>query len=131
MKKVGRAVTLLAGAAGILLMPACGSSGNPAGPPPPPMEGTTVTITSAGVSPKNLLVSPGTQVTFVNNDTRDHEIDSDQHPEHMDCPAINNVDLIVPGQSKQTGNLNVVRSCGYHDHLRFENASLRGTITIQ
>ena len=33
--------------------------------------------------------------------------------------------------SKQTGNLNTVRTCGYHDHLNPENAMLRGTITIQ
>ena len=116
--------------AGSLLLPACGDSA-PTAPPPPSAGGTTITITSAGVSPKTLTVSPGTQVTFVNNDSRDHEMYSDPHPEHTDCPAINTVGFIVPGQSKQTGNLNVTRTCGYHDHRRFEDASLKGTITIQ
>jgi plastocyanin len=83
------------------------------------------------VSPKSLLVSPGTQVTFLNNDSRNHEMASDPHPEHTDCTAINTVDLLVPGQSKQTSNLNTVRTCGYHDHINPENAALRGTITIQ
>jgi len=106
----------------------CGSS-DPA--PSPPVAGATITITSSGVSPKNLLVSPGTQVTFVNSDSRNHEMASDPHPEHTDCPAINTVDLVVPGQSKQTSNLNIVRTCGYHDHQNPEIASLRGTITIQ
>ena len=39
-----------------------------------------------GVSPKNLVVGPGTQVTFVNNDSRNHEMTSDPHPEHTECP---------------------------------------------
>ena len=113
-----------------VLAAACGSSDSGMAPSPP-VSGTTITITSSGVSPKNLLVSPGTQVTFMNNDSRNHEMTSDPHPEHTDCPAINTVDLLVPGQSKQTGNLNAVRTCGYHDHQNSENASLRGTLTIQ
>ena len=111
------------------LVAACGSSNDPA--PSPPVAGSTITITSSGVSPKSLLVSPGTQVTFMNSDSRDHEMTSDPHPEHTDCPAINTVDLVVPGQSKQTSNLNAVRTCGYHDHQNPENTALRGTITIQ
>jgi plastocyanin len=111
------------------LAAACGSSNDPA--PSPPVPGSTITITSSGVSPKNLQVSPGTQVTFVNNDSRNHEMTSDPHPEHTDCTAINTVDLIVPGQSKQTSNLNTIRTCGYHDHQNPEIVALKGTITIQ
>ena len=111
------------------LATACGSSNGM--PPSPPVAGSTITITSSGVSPKSLLVSPGTQVTFMNSDSRNHEMTSDPHPEHTDCPALNSVDLLVPGQSKQSSNLNAVRTCGYHDHQNAENATLRGTITIQ
>ena len=77
------------------------------------------------------MVQAGTRVTFVNNDTRVHEMDSDPHPEHTDCPDINQVDLLSPGQTKLTGNLNTVRTCGYHDHLNNTNNSLRGSIVIQ
>ena len=121
---------LIAATAMASLAAACGSDGNGM-PPSPPPAGSTITITSSGVSPKNLVVSPGTQVTFVNNDSRNHEMTSDPHPEHTECPAINTVDLVVPGMSKQTSNLNVVRTCGYHDHQNPENALLRGTITVQ
>jgi len=121
---------LLAATAMASLAAACGSNDNGM-PPSPPPAGSTITITSSGVSPKNLVVSPGTQVTFMNNDSRNHEMTSDPHPEHTECPAINTVDLVVPGMGKQTSNLNVVRTCGYHDHLNPENAMLRGTITIQ
>ena len=90
-----------------------------------------ITITSSGVSPKNLTVSPGTQVTFVNNDRITHEMTSDPHPFHEDCPEINQVGFLVPGQSRQTGNLNTVRTCGYHDHGDSLNSALQGTITIR
>ena len=131
MKRVRRTGTLVASAAGVLLMASCGSTDGPAPSPSPPGVGATINITSSGVTPKSLVVSAGVQVTFVNNDSRDHQMNSDPHPEHNDCPAINNVGFLVPGQSKQTGNLTEVRTCGFHDHMRPENASLRGTITIQ
>ena len=75
-------------------------------------------------------MAAGTRVTFVNNDRVPHEMDSDPHPEHTDCPAINDVDFIQPGQSKLTGNLNVVRTCGYHDHEQDTNRNLQGSIII-
>jgi hypothetical protein len=70
-------------------------------------------------------------VTFINNDTRDHDVSSNPHPEHTDCPAINDVGVLVPGQRRQTGNLNVARTCGYHDHDDPENSRWKGSILIQ
>jgi plastocyanin len=93
--------------------------------------GTTITITSSGVSPKTITVSRGAQVTFVNNDSRPHEMASNPHPEHTDCPEINAVGFLSAGQSKQTSNLNTARTCGYHDHNRDFDESLKGAITIQ
>ena len=101
-------------------------------PTPAPSGGTAITISSADVvSPTALTVPVGTRVTFVNNDSRNHEMDSNPHPEHTDCPEINQVGFIQPGQSKQTGNLNTRRTCGYHDHEQNTNRNLQGTITIQ
>lgn len=99
--------------------------------PTTPVVSTVVTITSSGVSPKTLTVSPGTQVTFINNDRTVHEMTSDPHPEHDQCPEINQVGFLVEGQRKQTGNLNTVRSCGFHDHLNEGNPALHGTIIIR
>ena len=115
----------------VLFAAACGSDGGTTTSPSPPVAGTTVTITASGVSPKNLQVTPGTQVTFINNDARNHEMTSDPHPEHTDCPELNQVGVIVPGQSKQTGNLNNRRTCGYHDHNDAQNTRWQGQITIQ
>ena len=95
----------------LIVLAGCGGGGSPASP-----FGTTITITSAGVSPTQVTVSPGTRVTFVNNDSRSHNMTSDPHPEHNDCPEINTVGLLQPGQSHKTGNLVTIRTCGFHDH---------------
>ena len=92
---------------------------------------TTITISGGAVCPQNITVPRGTQVTFVNQDSTAHEMNSDPHPEHTDCTEINQVGRLEVGQSRQTGNLNVARRCGFHDHLRNEVAALRGSITIQ
>jgi plastocyanin len=126
-----KAVWSLAAAGAIALVAACGGGMSPSGGGGTPPPNATITITSSGVSPKSLVVSPGTQVTFVNNSLVDHDMYSDPHPEHTNCPEINTVGHLTPGQSKQTGNLNTVRICSYHDHNRFADRSLQGTITIQ
>jgi len=93
--------------------------------------GTTFTITSSGVSPRTLTVPVGTRVMFVNNDSRPHDMASNPHPEHTDCPAINDVGFLQANQSRQTGNLTVARTCGFHDHDQPTNTSLQGSIVIQ
>src|SRR4051794_29111427 len=94
----------------------CGSKGSPSSPSGGGSSGATITMTTTGASPKQLTVSPGTRVLFTNNDTQSHMMNSDPHPDHTDCPEINNVGFLTPGQSKETGNLNTIRTCGYHDH---------------
>jgi plastocyanin len=107
-----------------------GSSSTPTTPSTP--AGTaTVTVTTGGVSPQSLTVARGTRITFVNNDSRTHDMESDPHPAHTDCPELNQVGILVPGQSRQSGALTVPRSCGYHDHEQPDVRSLQGTITIQ
>ena len=100
-------------------------------PSPAPGGTTTITITSTGVSPRAVTVSQGGRVTFVNNDTRAHDMASNPHPEHTDCPELNSVGFLTPGQSRASGNLNTRRTCGFHDHNRDTDTSLQGTITIQ
>jgi plastocyanin len=126
-----RALAVLAAAAAC----SCGgsSTSSPTNDPSAPTAPNTITITSNGVSPKAITVSAGAQVTFVNSDpTHDHHnMFSDPHPDHTDCPPINSVGFIVNGQSRQTSNLVTVRVCGYHDHDDAQNTKWQGTITIQ
>ena len=41
---------------------------------------------------------------------------SDPHPEHTDCPELNQIGFLNTGQSRPSGNLNTARRCGIHDH---------------
>ena len=110
---------------------ACGgeSSTPPATNPSNPF---TITISTGGVvSPRELTVPPGTRVLFINNHSRRHDMTSDPHPDHLDCPELNQVGVLNAGQSRESGNLVTVRSCGFHDHDEPGNANLRGTIIIR
>jgi len=115
----------------------CSSCGGSGGPPSGPSDGSaagrTITITAAGASPTTLSIAPGTRVLFVNNDSRAHNMTSDPHPEHDQCPEINVAGLLSPGQSRETGNLNTVRTCGFHDHDNPPPAGARwaGAISIR
>ncbi|SRR5258707_7819311 len=132
---MGRAASLLCGTfIAAVLATACGggsSSPTTTPTPGPTPSATTITISNNTVSPANITIARGQQVTFVNNDTRAHEMNSDPHPEHTDCPELNQVGHLEPGQQRTSGNLNTARRCGFHDHINFETKSMQGTITIQ
>jgi plastocyanin len=123
-----------------LVLPACGGDDNPTAPSggggggggggTGGTVGATITITASGVSPQNVTVAPGSRVTFVNNDTRPHDMSSDPHPEHTNCTEIT-VGFLAAGQSGTTQNLNRVRTCPFHDHNQPDVTSLQGTIRIQ
>ena len=49
---------------------------------------------------------------------------------NTDCPELNQIGILNPGQSRQSGNLNIARQSGMHDHLAPDTASLKATITI-
>ena len=91
---------------------------------------TTITITSAGVSPRDITVTVGSRVTFVNNDSQPHDMDSNPHPDHTDCPALN-IGFIAAGAQGISQNLNTARTCGFHDHNQPSNTNLQGIIRIQ
>jgi plastocyanin len=95
-------------------------------------SGATVTITAAGVSPSQVSVTIGQSVTFINNDTRPHEMASDPHPTHGTCPSIENgIGTLNANQTKLTQGFANAGTCGYHDHLNSGTASLQGQIVIR
>ncbi len=148
--------TLIAAAAAVVLVATavgCGGS-SPSAPttpttttpptttPPtttPPTTGggtlptsATITIGADGVaSPLAVTIARGGRITFTNNHSRSHDMSSDPHPEHTDCPELNQVGFLSAGQSRTSGNLNTARTCGFHDHNEPSNNSLKGRITIQ
>jgi plastocyanin len=127
MRFVGMAMAALAMA---ITLSGCGSD-SPSSPSG--NDGTiaaTLTISASGISPKSATVPVGSRVTIVNNDSRSHNMNSDPHPDHTDCPALN-VGVLSPGQSRTSQNLTTARSCGMHDHEDADNAAWKATIIVQ
>jgi plastocyanin len=111
------------------LLIACGSyegPTSPAGGASPP----TITLTAGGASPSVTRISAGQQVRFINNDTQNHQMNSDPFPGHQDCPQINDIGTLTPGQSKLTSMFPATKSCGFHDHLNHDAKSFQGQILV-
>src|SRR5688500_10310489 len=126
MSRMKRAAPL-----GFLLLVACGGGSSSPPTTPPSTNPFRVTITTAGATPKEVVVPPGTRVLFINNDNRRRNMTSDPHPEHNECPELNAVGNLNAGQSRQTENLNPVRTCRFHYHDDPDNANVRGRIVIR
>jgi plastocyanin len=130
----------LAVAAALATAVACGGGGGPTGPSggggggggsgPGPV-GATITIGANGVvSPNSVTVNVGQSVTFVNSHNVFHDMSSDPHPAHTDCPAVN-VGGIAPGASRTTNAFPTARTCSFHDHNDDTNPNLRGSIIVR
>ena len=132
---IGNAVV----AAALVTAAACGGSSSPTSPSggagtgtgSPGPSGATITIANGRVTPSSVNITVGQSVTFINNDGRVHNVSSDPHPNHTDCPSINAVGPISNGQTKLTNSLPTARSCGFHDHDDPDNNALKGSIIIQ
>jgi plastocyanin len=94
--------------------------------------GATVTINAGGIDKPSVTVAVGQTVTFVNNDTKAHEMASNPHPQHGSCPSMENgLGTIAAGQTKTTHNFGNAGTCGYHDHQDDTNTRFQGTIIVQ
>ena len=124
-------------AAAIALAAALSCGGNSSSSPSPPGTCTpsanpnTLVLMNNAICPQTLTVSRGSQLTIANQDSNTHEMASDPHPEHTDCPEINQIGFLSPGQTRSSNNLNTARRCGIHDHNNSNSAALKATITIQ
>jgi plastocyanin len=131
--------------AALVVLSACGSSSSPTSPSgggsgssvvvrstgSVGAVGATITIGANGaVSPSQVTVAVNQSVTFVNNDSKQHDMASDPHPVHTACPSIN-IGVLSPNQSKTTLGFANAGTCGYHDHENPDTASLKGTIVVQ
>jgi hypothetical protein len=149
MSSKGRLASAALACAVLVLAMACGGGsgggGSSAAPPTtptptptPPTGGgappttATITITASGqVDPVSVTIAAGGRVTFINSHNQPHDMSSDPHPEHTDCPEINQVGFLTPGQTRTSGNLNTRRTCGFHDHNQPTEARYQGRIVIQ
>jgi plastocyanin len=105
--------------------PSAGSSSTP-GP-----EGAVISIGSSGLSPNTVMITAGQSVTFVNTDSVAHQITSGPVPSYDQCPAINRVGTLEPGQRMQTGALTSSNACSFLDLMRISDSRWQGTIAVQ
>ena len=133
--RMWRQAGIAAALAGII---ACGSSDDGGGEPTTPSgggpgpSGATITIGANGaVSPTSVSITAGQSVTFVNNDTRAHEMASDPHPSHTACPSVNALGSLGAGQTRLTNSFGGAGTCGFHDHNDPDNNALKGTISVR
>lgn len=89
-----------------------------------------MTLTNTGIAPKQVRVYPGSRLTFTNTDTANHEIASNPLHLHTDCPELNAIGFLVPGQSRTTSAPGIVRACGFHDHTNEGDARFYGTVFV-
>lgn len=122
---------------GLVALAACGGGSSPTAPEvgdgggsAPGPSGATITIANNQVTPASVTIRSGQSVTFVNNNGRGHNVTSDPHPTHTDCPAINAVGNMTNGQTRLTNALTAVRTCGFHNHDDPDNTNYRGSIIV-
>jgi hypothetical protein len=134
--RYGLAAVIVGALAGVQ----CGGGGGGSYNPPPTNPGgggggtgstAVITIRADGtVDPKEVRVSINDQVQFVNQDTRAHQPQSNPHLVHTDCPSINRVGVLQPGERRTTDPFTVEKACGFHDHMNPDTAGLGGTIRV-
>jgi plastocyanin len=83
------------------------------------------------MNPLEITIAVGQTVTFVNNDTRPHDVTGGKDPEHPECPEILVAGFVTPGQARQTGVFTTARTCEYHDHSALGVPAFQGRIIIR
>ena len=110
-------------------MASCHGQNDLTGPVSAPST-ATVEIRSIGFDRTLVIVAPGGRVTFRNRDTVSHQIASNVHPDHQQCPQLNSP-LLAAGESfTATMSQEDHRSCGFHDEQRLNEPGFRGTVDV-
>lgn len=109
----------------LVLEIACGSG------PSEPSKDPTITIGATGVAPTEIRIKAWSRVTFVNADVQPHTIVSDPVDIHTQCPPVNQVGALSPGESRSTGTLHLTGVCGFHDHANKSDGTMKGRIVVE
>ena len=108
------------------------STGPPAPTAPAPPAGPpTVTISATGFSPLEITVPVAGRVTFVNSDRIGHDIAGGFEHNSRDCPEVEVVGFLVPGQSRETATFDQAVTCRFHDHANVGNPAYQGRIVVR
>jgi plastocyanin len=122
------------------MMAACGGTSSnpspmtptpPVQPSPGPPQPAVVTITATGFSPSEVSTPVGSRVTFVNSDSRPHDLLGGPDHTRLDCAEVDVVGFLVPGQRRETAVFTAARTCEFHDHNNLGNRAFQGRIIVQ
>ena len=91
------------------------------------MEKNVVTISSSGFMPQNITIKAGDTISWMNEDSESHQVQSAVHPTHQLYPPLNTVGLLKSGEKKSL-SFPDAGTYKYHDHL---NPSLTGSVTVE
>lgn len=97
---------------------------NPFSKPIPNLQ-AQVTITDKGFIPATILVKKGTQVTFLSQDNKSHQIASDPHPLHTGLPGF----IQEKASSSFSYTFNKTGTFTYHDEIN--PLKFHGTIIVE
>jgi plastocyanin len=87
-------------------------------------------IMETGPSPNDLTIAVGDTVTFMNHDSVPHGVAGGSDPARPDCPEINAVGVLLPGEIRSTMPFTTAKTCEYHDP-RVTSATFNGRIVIR
>ncbi len=86
----------------------------------------TVVIRDLAFTPADIIISPGTNVTWINEDTVDHSVNTDSHPAHTYYPPQNSR-VFPPGESHSA----VFMTPGIYPYHCSVHPFMRGAILVQ
>lgn len=104
-------------------------------PKPTPAQATTsaqineviITISDSGFSPQTVTIKPNQTITWFNQDSLNHQVNSNPHPTHTDYLPLNNVGFLGPGQ-KRSLEFPIKGTFKFHDHL---NPQFVGSVVVE
>jgi len=97
-------------------------------PPVTAPQAAVITINEDSFSPATLMIHPGTEVVWHNDDQNPHLIESDPFPSHSDVPGLDSQTGISSNDTYQY-TFNQKGTFGYHDKLN--PTEYHGTIIVQ
>ena len=89
-----------------------------------------VSITAGGFNPQVLHVNYPVTVTFTNADTAAHTLESAPELNWDNCPEMNTVGTLKPGESKAVPFSEEDAVCAYHDVAKAAITAFQGYIAI-
>jgi len=116
------AVSLFSGVVAATLA-GCGGGGGNGADSCNPGPSASYTISSTGISPTNVCISPGGTVTFTNSDTASHHIEF----ETAGCPTGPD---ISGGSSATVTFAETQQNCSFHDGNNPSSAAFKGTVAV-